>query len=487
MFESSAALAVFEHFRVPYRVASGTATRTAGLEHVAPTDSSAALFWPTEQLLAAEAKPPELHFMGSTPIFARILDEGQVGKLVRGLPGSWRESVTVRDTGGTTVGAVWRSDDGGALLPFDPNEALVSFWTERYADVGSGALATRARSVARNGYYWMRPLLPRDAQLRLRRAFSRLQRKSRFPRWPTEPAVDELLRFLLGLAADLADEPVPFIGVWPQEWAWALVLTHDVEKRLGYENIDQLLQIELEEGYRSAWNFVPCRDYVAERTLLGRLRENGFEIGVHGLFHDGRDLLPRMLPRRLSAMRSYADHWQAVGFRSPSLIRSAELIPLLGFDHDSSYPDTAPFEPQAGGCCTWLPYMLGNTVELPITLEQDHTLFELLGHRDATIWIEKARVLRDRGGMALVITHPDYVSNPFILDSYRSLLREFAADTSVWKALPREVAAWWRRRGESTLERTGDRWRVVGPAAEEARVELTVMNGFSGLGSGAQP
>jgi hypothetical protein len=473
MFESSAALAVFEHFRVPYRVDARTATRTAGLEHVAPADGSTELFWPGEQLLTAEATPPALHFMGSTPIFARILGEGQVRKLVRGLPGSWRESVTVRDTGDTTVGAVWRSEDGGALLPFDPNEALVSFWTERYANVGRRALSARATSVVRDGYYRARPLLPRNAQLRLRRTFSRVQRKARFPRWPVETAVDDLLRFLLELAADLTDEPVPFIGVWPQEWAWALVLTHDVEKRFGYENVDRLLQIELQEGYRSAWNFVPCRDYIVERALLGRLRENGFEIGVHGLFHDGRDLLPRKLPRRLSAIRSYADHWQAVGFRSPSTLRSSELIPLLGFDYDSSYADTAPFEPQGGGCCAWLPYMLGDTVELPITLEQDHTVFEILGHRDATLWVEKARILRERGGMAQMVTHPDYISNPFILDSYRSFLREFAADTSMWKALPREVAAWWRRRGQSTLERTGDGWRVVGPAAEEARVELT--------------
>jgi hypothetical protein len=47
----------------------------------------------------------------------------------------------------------------------------------------------------------------------------------------------------------------------------------------------------------------------------------------------------------------------------------------LPFEYDSSYPDTDPFEPQPGGCCSWLPYFNGPLVELPITLPQDHTLF----------------------------------------------------------------------------------------------------------------
>ncbi|MDP9261823.1 MAG: hypothetical protein M3O89_07640, partial [Actinomycetota bacterium] len=258
----------------------------------------------------------------------------------------------------------------------------------------------------------------------------------------------------------------------PQDWSWALVLTHDVERKVGYENLGRLLDVELEEGYRSSWNFVPCNRYVVERKLLEQLRSDGFEVGVHGLFHDGRDVLPRTLPHRLPAIRAYAEQWEAVGFRSPGTIRSARLMPLLGFDYDSSYSDTAPFEPQAGGCCTWLPYMIGNTVELPITLVQDHTLFDLLQHRDETLWVEKAKLLRERGGMALLLTHPDYVGNPDLVESYRRLLREFASDSSAWKVLPRDVSAWWRRRSASTLEEVDGDWRVVGPAADEARVDF---------------
>jgi hypothetical protein len=144
-------------------------------------------------------------------------------------------------------------------------------------------------------------------------------------------------------------------------------------------------------------------------------------------------------------------------------------MPLLGFDYDSSYPDTDPYEPQSGGCCTWLPFFNDKLVELPITLPQDHTLFTILGHTDASTWVEKARYLRRRGGMALLITHPDYLHGATV-SSYARFLETFADDSSVWRAVPREVSAWWRRRAASNVERHAGEWRVAGPAAGEASI-----------------
>ncbi|MGH9183956.1 MAG: hypothetical protein ACRDZ9_09155 [Acidimicrobiales bacterium] len=117
-----------------------------------------------------------------------------------------------------------------------------------------------------------------------------------------------------------------------------------------------------------------------------------------------------------------------------------------------------------------LPYLNRDTVELPITLVQDHTLFVILGHSDGRLWMEKADHVRGRGGMALVITHPDYVSHEGLLDAYRALLGGFREDPGAWRALPREVSAWWRRRSASRLEPTARGWRIVGPAASEASV-----------------
>jgi peptidoglycan/xylan/chitin deacetylase (PgdA/CDA1 family) len=247
------------------------------------------------------------------------------------------------------------------------------------------------------------------------------------------------------------------------------VLTHDVETQVGYEHIDLLKGVEEAAGHRSSWNLVPRR-YDVSDDVVRALQADGFEVGVHGLYHDGRDLESlATLQERLPAIREHAERWGAVGFRSPATHRKWELMPLLGFDYDTSSPDTDPFEPQAGGCCSLLPFFNGELVELPVTLPQDHTLFVIL-RRDESAWIEKARAVRDRGGMALLITHPDYMLEPSSLEQYRRFLDAFAGDEELWRALPRDVSAWWRRRAASSIERDGDGWKVVGPAAGEAAI-----------------
>ena len=151
-------------------------------------------------------------------------------------------------------------------------------------------------------------------------------------------------------------------------------------------------------------------------------------------------------------------------------------MPLLGFQYDSSYPDTDPYEPQPGGCCSWLPYFNRDHVELPITLPQDHTLFVILRRTGAGTWIDKCEAIRAAGGMALLITHPDYADPPAVR-AYRELLDRYAGDATAWRARPVDVARWWRRRAESTIESTVERragaWRVTGPAAGEATVAYT--------------
>jgi hypothetical protein len=241
---------------------------------------------------------------------------------------------------------------------------------------------------------------------------------------------------------------------------------------MGLGAVDPIVALERELGMRSAWNIVPLR-YRVDEDVIRALADDGFEIGVRGLRHDGKDLesLARV-QERLPAIREAADRWGAVGFRSPATLRDWKLMPLLGFDYDSSYPDTDPFEPQGGGCCTWLPYFNGEMVELPLTMAQDHTLFVILRESDEALWVRKAELLRERGGMALVDTHPDYLIDDGIRAAYERLLQRYAADVTAWKALPREVSAWWRRRSASRIERIGGELVIDGPAAGEGHVEL---------------
>jgi hypothetical protein len=99
----------------------------------------------------------------------------------------------------------------------------------------------------------------------------------------------------------------------------------------------------------------------------------------------------------------------------------------------------------------------------------DHTLFEILGHDDGSLWLSKADLLRRRGGMALVLTHPDYAHGAALL-GYRQLVTAFASDEDAWHALPREVAGWWRDRSRTDVVAGEDGWELRGPAAGRARI-----------------
>ncbi|HEY6782317.1 MAG TPA: hypothetical protein VI296_03705, partial [Candidatus Dormibacteraeota bacterium] len=105
-------------------------------------------------------------------------------------------------------------------------------------------------------------------------------------------------------------------------------------------------------------------------------------------------------------------------------------------------------------------------VELPITLQQDHTVFVIL-RRDESLWFEKAALLRGSGGMALALIHPDYMLEPDRLRAYARFLRAFRDDPTVWTPLPCEVANWWRKRAATSLRLIDGHWQASGPAENE--------------------
>jgi peptidoglycan/xylan/chitin deacetylase (PgdA/CDA1 family) len=321
-------------------------------------------------------------------------------------------------------------------------------------------------------FYRAKPLIPRRAQMRARRTMATRQRhrheaEGRFPRWPIEPILVDQRETLLRERVRRSDEGVvPVLGAWPAGHRFAWILTHDVEGPRGLANVERLLELERRHGVVSAW-FLVADDYPVEEPVLEAIRAAGCEIGLHGLHHDGslfqsRSHFERQLPRVQDRLRA----WGAEGFRSPATHRNAAWMTELGAAYDSSFPDTHPFDAQPGGCCSILPYFLGDTVELPITLPQDHTLFELLGERDIALWRQKVEYLAASGGLVTVLVHPDYALTPERLRHYDELLTLLRGLEGGWHALPRDVARWWRRRAE--LERGFDDGDVDPRAAAAA-------------------
>ena len=246
---------------------------------------------------------------------------------------------------------------------------------------------------------------------------------------------------------------------WPEGKQFALVLTHDVETALGQEKSRRLMQLEKEMGFRSSFNFVAKR-YDVSPELRRHLTSNGFEVGVHGLYHDGKYWNSRTLfQERAAKINYYLKEWNAVGFRSPSMMRNLEWIHDLHIEYDASTFDTDPFEPQADGARTIFPFSVRKRgtdqgyIELPYTLPQDFTLFVLMQEKNIDIWKSKLDWLARKGGMVLLIVHPDYMhfdgkkigAEEYPAEYYGELLAYIQTryEGQYWHGLPKELARFW--------------------------------------------
>jgi len=130
----------------------------------------------------------------------------------------------------------------------------------------------------------------------------------------------------------------------------------------------------------------------------------------------------------------------------------------LDIKYDASTFDTDPFEPQSDGVSTIFPFWVQGSnkrgyVELPYTLPQDFTLFVLLQEKDIDIWKQKLDWIAEKGGMALLNTHPDYMNfggkelraEEYPAEYYEEFLHyiESKYHGRYWHALPRDIAGFW--------------------------------------------
>jgi len=290
-------------------------------------------------------------------------------------------------------------------------------------------------------YYQIKPAIPRQVQIYVRRLVVRRKRLFYKHVWP----IDE----------NAGNPPNGWPG-WPNNKRFALILTHDVETARGQEKCKRLSMLEEELGFCSSFNFVPLR-YQVHNKLRHYLSNRGFEIGVHGLYHDGKLYYSKEeFKRRAIKINHYLKEWGCVGFRSPAMHHNLDWIHDLNILYDSSTFDTDPFEPQPNGVGTIFPFWVrGNNgqrdyIELPCTMPQDFTLFVLMGEKRIDIWKRKLDWIAEHGGMALLNTHPDYMSDKstigeaeeYPVDYYVEFLEyiESKYEGHYWHVRPKDMA-----------------------------------------------
>lgn len=335
-------------------------------------------------------------------------------------------------------------------------------WMGKYAPVWS----------LRNLYYWLKPVVPRRASLAVRRMAASWLRYRHDHTWPI---LESSLR-----------PPEGWSG-WPNGKKFAFVLTHDVEGARGLASCQKLAELDKALGLRSSFNFVPEGEYRVPDALRVSLEQQGFEIGVHDLYHDGSLYQSqRNFRTQAKAINTYIKKWGTWGFRSGFMLHNLDWIQDLDLLYDASTFDTDPFEPQPDGVGTIFPFWVQSHgikgyVEMPYTLPQDFTLFVLLQETSIDLWRKKLDWVAEHGGMALTIVHPDYMcfdgkpnDYEYPVELYEQLLKYVTARYGdvCWFATPREVAVFVAT----------NRFRV-GPRSDEIQAQPEIGATDSGMGS----
>ena len=99
-------------------------------------------------------------------------------------------------------------------------------------------------------FYTLKPMIPRRIQIGLRRQIAIRKRKSVSHIWPIDPSA--------------AKKPDNWPG-WPDGKKFALVLTHDVDTKVGHDNCRQLMDLEESMRFRSSCRMLflsKCYDIV---------------------------------------------------------------------------------------------------------------------------------------------------------------------------------------------------------------------------------
>lgn len=367
----------------------------------------------------------------------------------------------------------WRQSSDRSLSSAACARLIEMLRFERYQQAASDT-SLEAR-LARESYYFVRPFLGVALRRHLQRLFLRNWKSRRFPRWPVDHTVEELLEALLLAAMKLKRvDRVPFIWFWPDGHSSCALVTHDVETGVGLKFCPTLMDMDDAASIVSAFQLVPEQRYKVSMETVENIRGRGFEVNIHDLNHDGHLFRDReSFRRRAERINAYGEKFGARGFRAGALYRNQDWFSYLKFSYEMSVPNVAHLDPQHGGCCTVFPYFIGDLVELPVTVTQDYSLFHVLRTYSMDLWRKQMSDIVSHHGLLHVIIHPDYVIEPQARQLYASLLTylgELQAKDNIWIARPGEVDIWWRQRANMRLVWSEDHWSIIGQGHERASV-----------------
>jgi hypothetical protein len=367
-----------------------------------------------------------------------------------------------------------RIDGNGVNLPFDVENVVDNLRFERYPSSARNEQSI-GNSLLSAAYYCVRPFLPVGVRKHLQRVRLSGWDRISFPRWPVDRTVNNLFELLMVFCLKSQKvERIPFIWFWPEGASSSAIMTHDVETAEGRDLCGTLMDIDDAYGLKASFQVVPQERYDVPPAFLDSITRRGFEVAVHDLNHDGRLYKSReYFTERVAKINSYGRQWGTEGFRAAVLYRRQEWFSDLEFSYDMSVPNVAHLDPQRGGCCTVMPYFVGNLLELPVTTTQDYTLFHILQDHNTDLWKTQIELILEKHGLLSFIVHPDYATTTRerkVYEALLSYLAELRRERGVWIATPSKVNRWWRQRAGMRIIEDHEGIRIEGEGSERARV-----------------
>ncbi len=392
-------------------------------------------------------------------------------------------SVDVAGAGKFDASKDIRAEGKTIRLPFDFIEVIENLRRERYRrNMITGNKPFSASKPVRGLYYLIREWLPVWLRRQLQKIYLRDWKELPFPAWPVDFSVDNLHEEFLRLFMETSGtKKVPFIWFWPEDASSCLIMTHDVETSAGRDFTSKLIDLDAAYGMKASYQVIPEERYKVPDDYVKQIRSRGCELNVHDLSHDGRLYQKRdIFLQRAKRINEYNKKFNARGFRAGVMYRDLDWYEAYDFSYDMSVPNVAHLEPQRGGCCTVMPFFVGNILELPLTTTQDYSLFYILNDHSIDLWKTQLELIRKRNGLISFIAHPDYLINRKNRNVYESLLkylRQMVVRENIWAALPGDVDRWWRARNQMKVVPREGGWQIVGPEKERARLAYAVLDG----------
>jgi len=370
--------------------------------------------------------------------------------------------------------SITRGIDGSMAVPFEPSEVAYNLRREKYSKESPRGRAGFDKAIV-SAYYLIRPLLPVSVRKHLQKMRLRGWQSIEFPSWPVDHTVDSLCQeLLLQCMRNQGIEKVPFIWFWPNGAPSCAVMTHDVETSAGRDLCDAVMDMDDAYDIKASFQVVPEVRYRVLPSYIEGIWRRGFEVAVQDLNHDGRLFSDRELfVERSKKINRYGRNYKASGFRAAVLYRNQDWYEDLDFEYDMSVPNVAHLDPQRGGCCTVMPYFVGNKVELPVTMTQDYPLFHNLKDYSLDLWNRQMELVMRQHGLISYIIHPDYIIDKRGRDVFEALLARLAGlrkETGLWIALPRDVTRWWKQRNAMRIVGSGSNLHIEGEGSERARI-----------------